>query len=407
MAAWKCKDCQCMHPADFGGCGKCLKTRLECEDMSWICRDCKTMQPADFKGCGKCLKTRAECELMGGGPLPPAMSLLGGMSDMSQSFSALPPNYPAVPPMSMSGLGGWKEGDPVSVPGYPDGTFTFGGVSADQVYYVNNNTGESTWALSLFGSSFMASAPSMPPGFPSGGSSFGAMSSPFNFPAPMPMKSQPMMGMRWPNQHSNSKQMQSRDKNSHNMQSRDKNTYKAREGDWLCPKCSRISYATRATCFRCNTARPSERHIAEGDGPVSPPISPPGSPKQGSSHAGANGQSRRNCKFWTTYGNCSRGSTCQFVHDPSQQGAAARHSTEGANKRFRGDGGDANHDETPGSEWICSKCMRVCMGSRSSCYNCTAARPQDKCMLVENFKDAAVKREKELAAAGLGPPVKD
>jgi len=28
-------------------------------------------------------------------------------------------------------------------------------------------------------------------------------------------------------------------------------------------------------------------------------------------------------------------------------------------------------------------------------------------MLVENFKDAAVKREKELAAAGLGPPVKD
>jgi len=46
-----------------------------------------------------------------------------------------------------------------AVPGYPDGTFTFGGVSADQVYYVNNNTGESTWALSLFGSSFMASAP--------------------------------------------------------------------------------------------------------------------------------------------------------------------------------------------------------------------------------------------------------
>jgi len=50
-----------------------------------------------------------------------------------------------------------------AVPGYPDGTFTFGGVSADQVYYVNNNTGESTWALSLFGSSFMASAPRFSP----------------------------------------------------------------------------------------------------------------------------------------------------------------------------------------------------------------------------------------------------
>ena len=64
---WKCKHCLCLHPADFAGCGKCLKTRQECEEplVPWTCRICRTIQPADFKGCGKCLKTRQECEESG------------------------------------------------------------------------------------------------------------------------------------------------------------------------------------------------------------------------------------------------------------------------------------------------------------------------------------------------------
>jgi len=32
-ANWKCRHCLCLHPADFAGCGKCLKTRKECEEQ--------------------------------------------------------------------------------------------------------------------------------------------------------------------------------------------------------------------------------------------------------------------------------------------------------------------------------------------------------------------------------------
>jgi EYA(Eyes Absent) family protein len=42
-------------------------------------------------------------------------------------------------------------GDPASVPGYPEGTFSFGGWSGENAYYRNNFTGQSVWAMELFG----------------------------------------------------------------------------------------------------------------------------------------------------------------------------------------------------------------------------------------------------------------
>ena len=42
-------------------------------------------------------------------------------------------------------------GDPAFVPGYPDGTFSFGGWSGENAYYLNNHTGQSVWAIELFG----------------------------------------------------------------------------------------------------------------------------------------------------------------------------------------------------------------------------------------------------------------
>ncbi len=47
--------------------------------------------------------------------------------------------------------GQWMPGTPVHVPGYPEGTFVFGGWSGDQAYYINNATQQSVWARELFG----------------------------------------------------------------------------------------------------------------------------------------------------------------------------------------------------------------------------------------------------------------
>jgi EYA(Eyes Absent) family protein len=45
-------------------------------------------------------------------------------------------------------------GEPAFVPGYPDGTFSFGGWSGENAYYRNNFTGQSVWAIELFGPGF-------------------------------------------------------------------------------------------------------------------------------------------------------------------------------------------------------------------------------------------------------------
>lgn len=50
-------------------------------------------------------------------------------------------------------------GDPAFVPGYPDGTFSFGGWSGENAYYRNNLTGQSVWAIELFGTTGVPQRP--------------------------------------------------------------------------------------------------------------------------------------------------------------------------------------------------------------------------------------------------------
>jgi len=52
-------------------------------------------------------------------------------------------------PSAPADFSSFKVGDPVSIPGYPDGTFTFGGFSGEYAYYIDTTSQQSVWASQL------------------------------------------------------------------------------------------------------------------------------------------------------------------------------------------------------------------------------------------------------------------
>uniref|UniRef100_A0A7S4UIW3 protein-tyrosine-phosphatase n=1 Tax=Guillardia theta TaxID=55529 RepID=A0A7S4UIW3_GUITH len=122
-----------------------------------VARSTPRAPAANPKMIGAAIAAAATQRIMKSGPAPtPTWTQPEYQEPPSyQTISAVPPA--AVPPAAVytpvpsapADFSNFKVGDPVSIPGYPDGTFTFGGFSGEYAYYINTTSQQSVWASQL------------------------------------------------------------------------------------------------------------------------------------------------------------------------------------------------------------------------------------------------------------------
>jgi len=150
------------------------------------------------------------------------------------------------------------------------------------------------------------------------------------------------------------------------------------DGNWACPSCQNVNFATRTACNRCQTPKPAEDESFQWGGLAGGALVIPaagagakGGGKGGPPMAGVDGNwacpGCQNVNFATRMA-CNR---CQMPKPEDQFGGggfggfgAATHTPGGA--PVAGAGGN----------WKCSMCQNVNFATRDACNRCAASRAE-------------------------------
>ncbi|XRB09199.1 UPF0481 protein [Pycnococcus provasolii] len=124
-----------------------------------------------------------------------------------------------------------------------------------------------------------------------------------------------------------------------------------RPGDWYCSACGAHNFASRGQCFRCGMIKPegAEHTIAGG--------------------YGGGGYQQRG---YENFGGRRGGGGFDNYQAPGGYGGGFGGGGYGGG----GGGGGSRHDFKPG-DWSCTACGAHNFASRSACFRCSMARPQD------------------------------
>ena len=147
---------------------------------------------------------------------------------------------------------------------------------------------------------------------------------------------------------------------------RDGKAWNGRPGDWMCPSCYNNNFASRHSCFRCSAPKPGQ------------PVHPDGG-------ASASGPAADGRAFNARPGDwmCPSCNNNNFA----SRTACFRCSTPKpdlglAQGNWNAGGAGSAYVNRPG-DWVCPSCQSNVFGTRSACYRCSTPRPANAYPVVD------------------------
>ena len=140
-----------------------------------------------------------------------------------------------------------------------------------------------------------------------------------------------------------------------------------RPGDWTCPKCQGLVFASRSECFKCGEPKPQSAQWSGAQPPAPTPM-------------------MRDGKAWNGRPGDWMCPSC-YNNNFASRTACFRCSTPKpdlglAQGNWNAGGAGSTYVNRPG-DWVCPSCQSNVFGTRSACYRCSTPRPANAYPVVD------------------------